>query len=158
MSSVIISKMSKEDLQGVYEVEKNSFPIPWSIASFEEELNNPLATFLVAKLDYAVSVNNIVGFIGMWFVMDECHIGNVAVLDEYRGMGIATQLVDELFNLCDERKVTYIMLEVRVTNLAAQNLYKKFGFKNEFVRKDYYKNPDGSREDAIIMSLERKII
>lgn len=149
MSQVKITKMTKEDLQGVYEVEKNSFPIPWPVSSFEEELNNLLATFLVAKLD-----DKIVGYIGMWFVMDECHIANIAVDTEYRRMGIATKLVNELFKLCKSHKTTYVMLEVRTSNIPAQKLYSKFGFKDEVLRKDYYRNPDGTREDAIVMSLE----
>lgn len=73
--NIEISKLTADDLEGIYEVEKDSFPIPWSISSFEEELRNILATYLVAKVE-----NKIVGYIGMWFVMDECHITNIAVL------------------------------------------------------------------------------
>ena len=149
MSQVIITKMTKEDLPGVFEVEKNAFPIPWPISSFEEELNNILATYLVAKID-----EKIVGYIGMQFIMDECHILNIAVDTDYRRMGIATRLVNELFKHCKKHKTTYVMLEVRVTNIPAQKLYSKLGFKDEVLRKDYYKNPDGTRTDALIMSLE----
>ena len=147
--AVIISNMTKEDLPAVFEVEKDAFPIPWALSSFEEELNNMFATFLVAKVK-----EQIVGYIGMWFVMDECHVANIAVSKEYRRKGIATQLVNELLKLCREHRTTYVMLEVRVTNLAAQKLYAKFGFKDEVLRKNYYRNPDGTHEDAIIMSLE----
>ena len=73
--NIEISKLTADDLEGIYEVEKDSFPIPWSISSFEEELRNILATYLVAKVE-----NKIVDYIGMWFVMDECHITNIAVL------------------------------------------------------------------------------
>lgn len=73
--NIEISKLTAEDLEGIYEVEKDSFPIPWPISSFEEELKNILATYLVAKIE-----GKIVGYIGMWFVMDECHITNIAVL------------------------------------------------------------------------------
>lgn len=73
--NIEISKLATEDLEGIYEVEKDSFPIPWPISSFEEELKNILATYLVAKIE-----GKIVGYIGMWFVMDECHITNIAVL------------------------------------------------------------------------------
>ena len=147
-SKIIISKMTKDDLPGIYEVEKNAFPIPWPISSFEEELNNMLATFLVAKID-----EKIVGYIGMWFVMDECHVANIAVDTYYRRMGIATKLVNELFKHCKSHKTSYIMLEVRVSNIPAQKLYSKLGFKDEVLRKNYYRNPDGTREDAIIMSM-----
>lgn len=73
--NIEISKLTADDLEGIYEVEKDSFPIPWPISSFEDELRNILATYLVAKVE-----NKIVGYIGMWFVMDECHITNIAVL------------------------------------------------------------------------------
>lgn len=149
MQNIIISKMTKEDLEGVFEVEKDAFPIPWPISSFEEELKNMLATFLVAKIE-----EKIVGYIGCWFVMDECHIANIAVSSKYRNKGIATQLVNELFKYCKEHETTYVMLEVRISNIPAQKLYTKLGFKDEVLRKNYYRNPDGTREDAIVMSLE----
>lgn len=144
-----ISRLTHDDLEGIYEVEKDSFPIPWPISSFEEELKNILATYLVAKVE-----NKIIGYIGMWFVMDECHITNIAVLKEFRKNGIATKLINEMLKLCKEHGTTYIMLEVRSSNIPAQNLYSKFNFTEEVIRKDYYKNPDGTREDAIVMSRE----
>lgn len=144
-----ISKLTNDDLDGIYEVEKDSFPIPWPISSFKEELNNILATYLVAKAE-----NKIVGYIGMWFVMDECHITNIAVHSKYRKNKIATKLINKMLALCKEHKTNYIMLEVRSSNIAAQNLYSKFGFTEEVIRKDYYKNPDNTREDAIVMSKE----
>ena len=144
-----ISKLTHDDLDGIYEVEKDAFPIPWPISSFEEELKNILATYLVAKIE-----NKVVGYIGMWFVMDECHITNIAVHSEYRKNGIASNLINEMLKLCTEHETNYIMLEVRASNIPAQNLYSKFGFTEEVVRKDYYKNPDNTREDAIVMSKE----
>ena len=79
MSQIKITKMTKDDLQGVFEVEKTAFPIPWPISSFEEELKNILSTYLIAKID-----NKIVGYIGIMFVMDECHILNIAFHEDYR--------------------------------------------------------------------------
>ncbi len=90
----------------------------------------------------------------MWFVMDECHIMNIAVLKEFRRQGIATSLINEMFRLCKEHETHYIMLEVRKNNTPAQELYKKHGFTEEVIRKDYYKNSDGTHEDAIVMSME----
>ena len=147
--SIQISKLTQDDLEGIYEVESKSFPIPWPISSFEEELKNMLATYLVAKEE-----DKVVAYIGMWFVMDECHIMNLAVLPEHRRKGIATSLINEMFRLCKEHETHYVMLEVRKENTSARNLYKKFGFTEEVIRKGYYKNPDGTREDAIVMSME----
>ncbi len=149
MEKIKIEKMTLDDIDEVLEVCENSFPIPWSRKSFEEEMSNMLATYLVAKLD-----NKVVGFIGLWFVMDECHITNIAVHNEYRNKHIATELVNAMFEYCKEHETSYVLLEVRSSNVAAKELYKKFGFKEDVVRKDYYKNPDNTREDAIVMSLE----
>lgn len=149
MENLTITKMSKDDLEGIYEVEKTAFPIPWPISSFEEELKNMLATYLVAKID-----NKVVGYLGLWFVMDECHITNIAVHADYRRNKIASTLIKKMFELCKDHETSYILLEVRKSNVEAISLYKKYGFKNDAIRKNYYKNPDNTHEDAIMMSLE----
>ena len=79
MDNVVISKMTYDDIPAVYEVEKTAFPIPWPIETLEKEMQNMLATYLVAKID-----DEVIGYIGMWFVMDECHITNLAVHSNYR--------------------------------------------------------------------------
>lgn len=151
MENIKIEKMQLEDIDDILKVCEDSFVIPWSRKSFEDEFNNMLATYLVAK-----DGDKVVGFIGLWFVMDECHITNIAVSKEYRNKHIATELVEEMFKLCKEHEIAYVLLEVRSSNVAAKELYKKFGFKEDCIRKEYYKNPDNTREDAIIMSLELK--
>lgn len=147
MTDVVISRMTQEDIDGVYEVEKTAFPIPWPKRSFEEELKNLLAYYFVARIE-----NRIVGYIGMWFVMDECHITNIAVHEEYRRQKIASKLIEKMLEECKEHGTTYIELEVREKNLAAQKLYEKYGFQEECIRKDYYKNPDQTKESAVIMT------
>ena len=86
--------------------------------------------------------------------MDECHITNLAVHEDFRRMGIATKLIDEILKLCKEHQTQTAILEVRVNNFIAQSLYSKYGFKPEIIRKGYYKNPDNTREDAIVMIKE----
>ena len=147
MDEVKIEKMTFDDLDDVYEIDKDSFPIPWSKSSFEEELRNMLATYLVAKVD-----NKVVGYIGSWMVIDECHITNIAVHSEYRRNGIARKLVEELLKYCNEHGISYVLLEVRINNLSAQKLYTGFGFISDGIRKGYYKNPDGTYDDAILMT------
>ena len=144
---MIISRMTAEDIPEIIEIENSSFPIPWEESTFEKELSNLLASYLVAKID-----NTVVGFIGAWFIMDECQITNIAVHEKYRRQGIASQLVAELLKKCKKHETSYVMLEVRVNNFSAQKLYSKFGFKEEAIRRNYYKNPDGTRDDALIMS------
>lgn len=145
---VTIEKMKKEYVDDVFEIDKQSVPIPWSKNSIEEEMNNILAKFIVAKDD-----DKVIGFAMCWFIMDECHIGNIAVLPDYRNQGIATMLLEDLLKDCKKDHGTCnLLLEVRESNIPAQNLYKKLGFIELIVRKHYYKNPDGSYEDAIIMT------
>ena len=146
---ITIEKMQKKYIDDVYEIDKASVPIPWSKTSIEEEMNNILAKFIVAKDD-----DKVIGFAMCWFIMDECHIGNIAVLPSYRKQGVATMLLNNLLEDCSEHGTTNLLLEVRVSNLHAQNLYKKLGFQELIIRKQYYKNNDGTYEDAIIMNKE----
>lgn len=149
MNNIVISKMTSDDIQDVYEIEKTAFPIPWPVETLEKEMQNMLATYLVAKID-----DKAVAYIGMWFVMDECHITNLAVHKDYRRNGIASLLIKEMLKLCSEHETNIAILEVRANNFPAQSIYSKFGFTPDVVRKGYYKNPDNTREDAIIMIKE----
>lgn len=149
MQDIIISKMTFDDLNDVYEIDKLSFPVPWSKSSFEEELKNILSYYLVARLN-----SKIVGYIGSWLIIDECHITNIAVHPNYRERGIAIKLVEALLAYCNENGISYVLLEVRKNNFQAQNLYERFGFKSDGIRKNYYKNSDGTYDDAILMTKE----
>ena len=142
-----IRKMKPEYVDAVYEIDKASVPIPWSKKSIEEELNNMLANFLVAVND-----EKVIGFAMCWFVMDECHIGNIAVSPDYRRKGVGEKLFKSLLQGTKEHGTNYIILEVRTSNEPAIKLYEKFGFEEVCIRKHYYKNPDGTYEDALIMS------
>ena len=115
----------------------------WSKDSFKKELSNNLAKYLVAKVDGKVA-----GYVGIWFVVDEGHITNVAVHEDYRGQKIGDQLIKELVQVCKDNKIVSMTLEVRTSNTVAQNLYRKYGFKMAGIRKEYYSN---NKEDAIIM-------
>ena len=143
INNLTIEEMKENDIDGVFEVEKNCFEDYWSKDSFKKELSNNLAKYLVAKID-----NNVVGYVGIWFVVDEGHITNVAVHEDYRGQKIGDQLIKELVQVCKNNKIISMTLEVRASNVVAQNLYKKYGFKMAGIRKEYYSN---NKEDAIIM-------
>lgn len=143
INNLIIEEMKENDIDGVFEVEKNCFEDYWSKDSFKKELSNNLAKYLVAKID-----NKVVGYVGIWFVIDEGHITNVAVHEDYRGQKIGDQLIKELVQVCKNNKVISMTLEVRASNVVAQNLYRKYGFKMAGIRKEYYSN---NKEDAIIM-------
>lgn len=142
-NNIIIRSMTKDDVDSVYIVEEDCFTDPWSKESIRKELKNDLARYLVAELD-----NKIVGYVGVWFVVDEGHITNVAVHSDYRGKKIGDKLVKEMVKLCKESKLIAMTLEVRSSNTVAQNLYRKYGFKMGGIRKEYYSD---NKEDAIIM-------
>ncbi len=159
LSDVTVREMTMDDVDGVFEVEKNCFEDFWSKQSFIDEVKNSNARYLVAEKDSEVKNSNarylvaekdskIVGYIGIWLIIDEGHITNVAVHSDYRGLKIGNELLKEMVKLCKENKIVAMTLEVRRSNLVAQNLYKKYGFKMAGVRKEYYSD---NREDAIIM-------
>ena len=136
--------MTIDDIENVVNVENDCFSTPWSKDSFVRELvENEIALYLVAKIE-----NIAVGYIGVWRIQNEGHITNVAVHSDFRGMGIGNMLVSELLSLCEKEGINAFTLEVRKSNLVAQNLYKKFQFKDAGVRKGYYQD---TKEDAIIM-------
>ncbi|MGL5693615.1 MAG: ribosomal protein S18-alanine N-acetyltransferase [Peptostreptococcaceae bacterium] len=143
INNLIIEEMKAEDIDGVFEVEKNCFEDYWSKDAFKKELTNNLAKYLVAKKD-----GKVVGYVGTWFVVDEGHITNVAVHEDYRGQKIGDQLIKELVQVCKNNKIVAMTLEVRASNRVAQGLYRKYGFKMAGIRKEYYSN---NKEDAIIM-------
>lgn len=134
------------DLQGIYAIEESSFSKPWSLESMSNDLKNPIATYIVAEEN-----NQIIGYVGVWNVMSEGQITNVAVDKSYREKGVGAQLIKTLVDYAKQNQLFILLLEVRSSNLIAQKLYGKFGFKQVAVRKDYYSHP---KEDAIIMVLK----
>lgn len=142
----LIREMKEEDIDKVFEIETACFPIPWSKKAFIDEIKkNKFAVYVVACKD-----DKIVGYGGMWIVMNEGHITNIAVHPDYRRMKAATGIVNTLIKIANHNNVDYMTLELRAGNKSAYELYKKFGFRPEGVRKGYYSN-DG--EDAIIMNI-----
>ena len=141
---MICRDMKMADVEAVHEVEVSAFPDPWSLASFKNEMKNKLAKYIVAEDDDG----KIVGYIGVWYIIDEAHINNVAVHKDYRGKHIGSMLMEYLIKRCEEDSIDSITLEVRSSNEIAQNLYRKYGFKPGGIRKEYYSD---NREDAIIM-------
>lgn len=141
--NITIEPMDINSISDVLEISTLSFPVPWSETSLLGELKNPLAKYLVAKDN-----NKIIGFMGVWLIVDEGHITNIAVHPNYRGYGIGDLLIDGIINLCKNNNCIALTLEVRLSNIIAQNLYKKHGFIEEGIRKKYYED---NGEDAVIM-------
>lgn len=144
MGNPVIGPMSLADLDGVIVVEKASFLTPWSRHAFEQELtHNIYARYLVAK-----DGDMVAGYAGMWTVLDEAHVTNVAVHPEYRGTGLGERLMRALIVLAAAAGCSRMTLEVRVSNTVARNLYTKLGFAGAGLRPGYYTD---TREDALIM-------
>ena len=135
-----------EDAHAIYEIEQQSFSVPWRLESVLAELEG------VANKLYMVicEENHIVGYAGAWLVYDEGQITNIAVLPSARGKGYGSKLTKQLINECFSRGMHEIFLEVRISNLAALAMYRNLGFSVKGIRKDYYSEPT---EDAYIMSL-----
>lgn len=141
--SLIIKQMEYKHLLYVYEIEFEAFaPSPWSVEMFVNELSNPLCTYVVGEIE-----NRVVSYSGMWCIVDEAHLTTIAVKDKFRNMNIGSILLDYMIKTAKEKNMKSITLEVRKSNIPAQNLYKKFGFEIKGKRKRYYKT-----EDALIMT------
>lgn len=144
-----ISPMSLRHLSRVMQIERESFSDPWSLFSFTSELSdNPYATYFIA-----IYQEMIAGYIGGWLVTDELHITNLAIAKEFRGLGIAQQLIDEIIQYSRAWGINRATLEVRASNNSAMNLYRKKGFTSAGYRPSYYTN---NNEDAMIMWKEIK--
>lgn len=140
----IFRKMLASDIEAVYIIECKSFPTPWSIESFYKEINeNRLAHYYVVE-----ESGKIIAYGGMWNVVGESHITNIAVLPECRGKGIGNILVKNMIDAAISMENVSMTLEVRVSNESAIKLYEKHGFERSGVRPKYYKE---NNEDALIM-------
>jgi ribosomal-protein-alanine N-acetyltransferase len=137
-------EMTERNLDAVLGIENLSFASPWSKNSFLYELQeNKRAVYLAASEE-----ERIIGYIGMWVILDEGHITNLAVHPDYRRHGVAWRLIETLTVTAADRGLARLTLEVRRTNFTAQQLYLKAGFVSAGVRPRYYRDND---EDALIM-------
>jgi len=136
--------MKEEDIPQIVELEKICFTLPWSEQAFRNELTqNHFARYLV--LEHG---NEIVGYGGMWLIVDEAHVTNVAIHPAYRGRKLGELLMKQLMELAKAFKAKSMTLEVRASNYVAQSLYRKLGFTAAGVRPGYYSD---NHEDALIM-------
>lgn len=141
---VTISKMTLNDLDEVLAIENKSYPTPWTRRSFHSELtDNIYAHYFVARCGQTLA-----GYFGMWIILDEAHITNIAVSPKLRRQGIGEQMLRFSFDKAKELGASRMTLEVRLSNHEAQNLYRKLGFEDKGIRKGYYTD---TNEDAIIM-------
>ncbi|MBN6187703.1 ribosomal protein S18-alanine N-acetyltransferase [Aneurinibacillus sp. BA2021] len=136
--------MEMKDLDEIEEVERLSFSTPWSRDSFVSELKkNVFARYFAVEV-----ASRVIGYGGMWLVLDEAHITNIAIHPAYRGQHLGEKLMQQLMTFAVQSGAAAMTLEVRRSNEAAKRLYRKLGFVEEGVRPGYYTD---NGEDAIIM-------
>jgi ribosomal-protein-alanine N-acetyltransferase len=143
-----IRRMTLADLQAVIEIDRKSFSMPWSERTYRNELTaNPAAYLYVAE---NAAQGQILGYIGFWFIVDEAHISTLAVKPAYRRRGIGHWLLQMALEEAARLGAEIVSLEVRASNLAAIELYRKYGFLPRERRAGYYQD---NGEDALYMIL-----
>lgn len=138
-----IREMICDDVDAVAELDKKCFEVPWSRQAFQDEIENKIAVYFVAEEN-----SEVVGYCGYWQVAGEGDITNIAVLPKYRRKGIGGRLIERLIESACELELDCLTLEVRKSNDAAKNLYKKYGFEMIGERIRYYSD---NNENAMIM-------
>ena len=146
MSEITVGLMTANDVDAVHEIETACFKTPWSRESFMHEITeNQCARYVVVREN-----GRAIAYAGVWFILDEGHITNIAVHPDKRGQGIGEMVCQAMIQLAADSGMSVMTLEVRRSNEIAQKLYHKLGFIDVGYRKRYYENT----EDALIMFLE----
>jgi ribosomal-protein-alanine N-acetyltransferase len=144
----MLAKSTAADLDAVMEIERLSFPTPWPREAFAEELSRSWARLEVLR---RMPSGRVVAFCNYWLVTDELHILNIAVRPDERRHGHASYLLSHILDEARKASFRVLSLEVRISNHAAQTLYRKFGFREVGLRPKYYAD---TGEDALLMDLE----
>lgn len=139
-----IAPMRRRHLRSVLRIEGEVYPRPWSFSLFLSELalRNSRA-YVIARCG-----DEIVGYAGLMLTLDDAHVTTIAVDPEWHRRHVATRLLLHLARVAVEREARHLTLEVRVGNSAAQNLYRRFGFRPAGIRRNYYAE---TNEDALVM-------
>lgn len=145
---ITVQPMGAEDIPAVHAIESASFPTPWPPYAFRQELEtNRMARYLVVRAG-----ERVIAYAGIWLMVDEAHVTTFAVLPAYRRRGVGGLLLSELMAMSAAIGAVVVTLEVRLGNVAARQLYQRFGFRPVGVRPRYYSD---NGEDALIMTTER---
>ena len=145
MTRVELRRLEMRDLNAIERIERASYPTPWSRSMFASELAKPSSICLGA---FDLETGELVGYLVISRYVDAWHVMNVAVADDHRRRGIATTMLERLFEVTAGKGRRGYTLEVRVSNAGAVALYERLGFKPRGVRRGYYTD---NREDALIM-------
>jgi ribosomal-protein-alanine N-acetyltransferase len=147
MAEFTIREMTRRDIGEVLLVDEICFTSPWARDIYEREIiENDFAYYFVIE-----ESGEIIGYVGVWLIVDDAQVTNIAILPEYRGHGIGEKLFGFAMQFVVGKGASKLSLEVRVSNKVAQSLYKKFGLEKGGIRKNYY--PDNG-EDAYVMWMD----
>ena len=147
MTTIELRRLLLDDLSEIEEIERRSYPTPWSRSMFAGELAKP-SSICLGAFEAEGEDGALVGYLIVSRYVDAWHIMNIAVSPDFRRRGIATALLERLFELTDDRSRRGYTLEVRVSNDGAVRLYERLGFEARGIRRGYYTD---NREDALIM-------
>jgi ribosomal-protein-alanine N-acetyltransferase len=142
---VTVSRLQESDLDEAMRIEQASFRFPWKRQFFAADLNRHQSFCFAARED-----GRLLGYAIVWRIEDELHLANVAVAPEMKHRGVGTELLKAVLSTGRDLRCARIYLEVRASNIAAQEFYRKFGFFQTYLRRGYY--PD--KEDALIFERE----
>lgn len=146
-----IRKAEKSELAKIAELEKEIFPDAWSVKSLEDTwIQNNAEIFIVFQKENHADTE-MQGYVIFYYVLDEGEIARIAVSPSVRRQGVATKIYNHLVEFCEEKAIKKIMLEVRENNESAKAFYRKCGFQEDGIRKNYYDNP---KENAVLMSVK----
>jgi [ribosomal protein S18]-alanine N-acetyltransferase len=140
---IALRDMTAADLAAVVAIERASYSVPWSEATFRGLLRRRDAEVVVAW-----AAEHVAGYAAFWCVVDQGELGNVAVAQAWRGQGLGARLVDEVIRRAARRGIRELFLEVRPSNHVARRLYERFGFAPAGRRRNYYQQPV---EDALVL-------
>lgn len=144
MTEMRIRKMEQLDIKDVMEIDQQTFTSPWNEEIFIHEVNeNNYAHYFIVETD-----KEIIGYVGLWIVYEDAQITNIALLKKYRGYKIGEKLFGYALQYAHKQGAERLSLEVRMSNIVAQNLYRKFGLVPGGIRKKYYTDDN---EDALVM-------
>jgi ribosomal-protein-alanine N-acetyltransferase len=137
-------RITISDIPALIDLEEAIFPCPWTYEMFEHEVYSDYSNFFIA-FDPA---GEPAGYFGLWLIVDEGHINNFAVTEKYRGKGVSDDMMKKIFSMGKDADLNVYYLEARKSNVWAIELYKRHGFFEAGLRKNYYREPV---EDAILM-------
>jgi len=140
--------MEPADLTAVMEIETRSFPNPWHESTFRGEIQHRPISFPLVIVHSAL--NRVIGYIIFWVIGEEAQINNIAVHPDFRRLGIGERVLRQVIQQLRSSGALMVTLEVRPSNIGAQTLYRKLGFRMIGIRKGYYTNPP---EDAFVLAL-----